>query len=55
MNENEFLLLQSIVLACQSKNTNALIELEGELWPYFNSSHKDLLRILVRTCVGEYS
>jgi len=49
MCEDEFLLLQSLVLACQSHDCEALIELEGELWPYFDTEQKDLLRKLVET------
>lgn len=49
MSEDEMLLLQSLVLACQSQDHQALLELEGELWPYFDSEQKELLRKLVRT------
>ncbi|XP_043273747.1 40-kDa huntingtin-associated protein-like [Venturia canescens] len=49
MCEDEFLLLQSLVLACQSHDIQALLELEGELWPYLDTEQKDLLRKLVQT------
>ncbi|KAI4489352.1 hypothetical protein M0802_011221 [Mischocyttarus mexicanus] len=48
MNEDEFLLLQSLVLACQSRDFQVLFELEGELWPYFNAEQKELLHKLIR-------
>ncbi|XP_046425842.1 40-kDa huntingtin-associated protein-like [Neodiprion fabricii] len=49
MSEDEMLLLQSLVLACQSQDYQALLELEGELWPYLDTEQKELLRKLVQT------
>lgn len=49
MSEKLFLLMQSLVMICQSLEINALPELESELWPYFSKEQKDLLRILVKT------
>ncbi|XP_012273589.1 factor VIII intron 22 protein [Orussus abietinus] len=49
MCEDELLLLQSLVLACQSRDHQALLELEGELWPYLDAEQKELLRKLVQT------
>lgn len=43
MNEDELLLLQSLVLSCQSHDYQALLELESELWPYLNIEQKELL------------
>lgn len=48
MNEDELLLLQSLVLACQSRDFHVLFELEGELWPYLNAEQKELLHKLIR-------
>lgn len=48
MNEDELLLLQSLVLACQSRDFQILLELEGELWPYLNAEQKELLHKLIR-------
>ncbi|KAF7405403.1 hypothetical protein HZH66_004309 [Vespula vulgaris] len=48
MNEDELLLLQSLVLACQSRDFQILFELEGELWPYLNAEQKELLHKLIR-------
>lgn len=53
MCEDEFLLLQSLVLACQSHDFQALLELEGELWPYIDTEQKDLLRKLVETLTNQ--
>lgn len=49
MSEDEMLLLQSLVLACQSQDYQALLELEGDLWPYLDHEQKELLRKLVQT------
>ena len=49
MTEDEMLLLQSLVLACQSRDYEALLELESELWPFFDTEQKELLRKLVQT------
>ncbi|CAK9802524.1 40-kDa huntingtin-associated protein [Anthophora quadrimaculata] len=48
MSEDELLLLQSLVLACQSHDYQALLELEGELWPYLNAEQKELLHKLIQ-------
>ncbi|XP_015187216.1 PREDICTED: factor VIII intron 22 protein-like isoform X2 [Polistes dominula] len=48
MSEDELLLLQSLVLACQSRDFQVLFELEGELWPYFNAEQKELLHKLIK-------
>ncbi|XP_001598992.1 40-kDa huntingtin-associated protein [Nasonia vitripennis] len=49
MMEDEMLLLQSLVLACQSHDYEALLALESELWPFFDSEQKELLQSLVQT------
>lgn len=49
MDENEMLLLQSLVLACQSRDYQALLELEGELWSIMNIEQKGLLNKLLQT------
>ncbi|XP_043592328.1 40-kDa huntingtin-associated protein-like [Bombus pyrosoma] len=48
MCEDELLLLQSLVLACQSHDYQALLELEGELWTYLNAEQKELLHKLIQ-------
>lgn len=48
MGEDEQLLLQSLVLACQSHDYQALLDLEGELWPYFNTEQKELFHKLIQ-------
>ncbi|XP_017767313.1 PREDICTED: factor VIII intron 22 protein-like [Eufriesea mexicana] len=48
MSEDELLLLQSLVLACQSHDYQALLELEGELWSYLNAEQKELLHKLIQ-------
>ncbi|KAK9306887.1 hypothetical protein QLX08_002532 [Tetragonisca angustula] len=48
MCEDELLLLQSLVLACQSHDYQALMELEGELWIYLNAEQKELLHKLIQ-------
>lgn len=48
MSEDELLLLQSLVLASQSHDYQALLELEGELWPYLDSEQKELLHKLIQ-------
>ncbi|CAL7942938.1 unnamed protein product [Xylocopa violacea] len=48
MSEDELLLLQSLVLACQSHDYQALLDLEGELWPYLNAEQKELLHKLIQ-------
>lgn len=48
MNEDELLLLQSLVLSCQSHDYQALLELESELWPYLNIEQKELLHKLIQ-------
>ncbi|KAG7199148.1 hypothetical protein KM043_018037 [Ampulex compressa] len=51
MSEDELLLLQSLVLACQSHDYQALLELEGELWPYFDAEQKELFHKLIQVFV----
>ncbi|XP_015592487.1 factor VIII intron 22 protein [Cephus cinctus] len=48
MCEDEVLLLQSLVLACQSNDCQALLELEGDLWIYLDTQQKELLRKLIQ-------
>lgn len=47
MPEVLFVLIQSLVLTCQSLDTSALPRLEGELWRYFSKDQKCLMRTLV--------
>ncbi|XP_071561408.1 40-kDa huntingtin-associated protein [Temnothorax nylanderi] len=48
MSEDELLLLQSLVLACQSHDHQAVLELENELYPYFDTEQKELLHKLIQ-------
>lgn len=50
MSTDLFILMQSLVLACQSSDpyTN-LDNIEWEFWRYLNVQQKNLLRILVRS------
>jgi hypothetical protein len=48
LTEDQFLLLQSLVMACQSHDLESLCSLEAELWCHLTSEQKDLLRTLVR-------
>nr|CAD7576778.1 unnamed protein product [Timema californicum] len=47
LSEDEFLLLQSLVMACQSHDLESLCSLEADLWRYLSTEQKDLLRTLV--------
>ncbi|XP_058805178.1 40-kDa huntingtin-associated protein-like [Phymastichus coffea] len=53
MTEDELLLLQSLVLACQSGDYEALLELEIELWFYLDTEQKELLRKLIQAYAKE--
>lgn len=48
MNEDELLLLQSLVLACQSHDHQAVLELESELYSYLDTEQKELLHKLIQ-------
>lgn len=48
MSEHIFLLLQSLVMACQSQDVSTLPEIEAELWPHLSTELQGLIRILVR-------
>lgn len=48
MSEHLFILIQSLVMACQSLDTAALPEIEADLWPFLSDELKDLLRKLIR-------
>jgi len=48
LTEDQFLLLQSLVMACQSHDMESLCNLEAELWCHLTSEQKDLLRTLVK-------
>ncbi|XP_046406222.1 40-kDa huntingtin-associated protein-like [Ischnura elegans] len=48
LSQDLFLLLQSLVMACQSHDTDSLPTLEADLWPHLQSAEqRDLLRVLV--------
>ncbi|XP_050298046.1 40-kDa huntingtin-associated protein isoform X4 [Anthonomus grandis grandis] len=48
MSKKLFLLMQSIVLICQSVDTSSLREIESDFWPFLSVEQKDLLRTLCR-------
>lgn len=50
VSSDEAILIQSLILACQTEDCDALLEMEYELWPFFSDEQKDLLR----TCVKNY-
>uniref|UniRef100_A0A6Q2X515 Factor VIII intron 22 protein n=1 Tax=Esox lucius TaxID=8010 RepID=A0A6Q2X515_ESOLU len=46
--ENVFLLLQSVVMACQEKDTESLKSLHTELWPLLSAEQNHLLHLVVQ-------
>ncbi|KAJ3615104.1 hypothetical protein NHX12_018672 [Muraenolepis orangiensis] len=46
--ETVFLLLQSVVMACQEKDTESLKALQTELWPYLSAEQNHLLHLVVQ-------
>lgn len=48
MSEKLFLLMQSLVIICQSLDTSSLEDIESEFWEFLSTEQKDLLRILVK-------
>ena len=46
MNKDLFLLLQSVVMVCQSHDVEALKELEKELWTYLEPEQQHLLHLI---------
>lgn len=46
MNKDLFLLLQSVVMVCQSHDVDALKELEKELWTYLEPEQQHLLHLI---------
>uniref|UniRef100_A0A4W5PEK2 Coagulation factor VIII associated n=1 Tax=Hucho hucho TaxID=62062 RepID=A0A4W5PEK2_9TELE len=46
--ENVFLLLQSVVMACQEKDTESLKSLQPELWPLLSAELNHLLHLVVQ-------
>ncbi|XP_044252928.1 40-kDa huntingtin-associated protein [Tribolium madens] len=48
MSQRMFILLQSLVAACQSLDTSNLDHLENELWKMVGKEERELLRILVQ-------
>ncbi|KAF4519539.1 hypothetical protein B566_EDAN009442 [Ephemera danica] len=51
LSEDLFLLLQSVVMACQTHDTESLSHLETDLWPLLSSDQRDLMRILVKVMI----
>uniref|UniRef100_A0A4W4H0B3 Factor VIII intron 22 protein n=1 Tax=Electrophorus electricus TaxID=8005 RepID=A0A4W4H0B3_ELEEL len=46
--EDVFLLLQSVVMACQEKDTESLKSLQTELWPLLSAEQNHLLHLVVQ-------
>lgn len=46
MNKDLYLLLQSVVMVCQSHDVEALKELEKELWSYLEPEQQHLLHLI---------
>uniref|UniRef100_A0A674MHX0 Coagulation factor VIII associated n=1 Tax=Takifugu rubripes TaxID=31033 RepID=A0A674MHX0_TAKRU len=46
--DNVFLLLQSVVMACQEKDTESLKSLQTELWPFLTAEQNHLLHLVVQ-------
>ncbi|XP_034044480.1 40-kDa huntingtin-associated protein isoform X1 [Thalassophryne amazonica] len=46
--ENVFLLLQSVVMACQEKDMESLKSLQTELWPFLTAEQNHLLHLVVQ-------
>uniref|UniRef100_A0A3B3ZV80 Uncharacterized protein n=1 Tax=Periophthalmus magnuspinnatus TaxID=409849 RepID=A0A3B3ZV80_9GOBI len=46
--ENVFLLLQSVVMACQEKDTESLKSLQTDLWPFLTAEQNHLLHLVVQ-------
>uniref|UniRef100_A0A7N8X4E5 Coagulation factor VIII associated n=1 Tax=Mastacembelus armatus TaxID=205130 RepID=A0A7N8X4E5_9TELE len=46
--ENVFLLLQSVVMACQEKDTESLKSLQTELWPFLTAEQNHLVHLVVQ-------
>ncbi|XP_033106691.1 40-kDa huntingtin-associated protein-like [Anneissia japonica] len=49
LSETMFLLLQSLVMACQSRDIEALTALQQDLWPLLSSTHIHLLHLIIKT------
>uniref|UniRef100_A0A3Q0QXT1 Coagulation factor VIII associated n=1 Tax=Amphilophus citrinellus TaxID=61819 RepID=A0A3Q0QXT1_AMPCI len=48
LSEDVFLLLQSVVMACQEKDTESLKSLQTELWPLLTAEQNHLLHLVVQ-------
>ncbi|CAH1794946.1 unnamed protein product [Owenia fusiformis] len=47
LNEDLFLLLQSVVMACQSKDLNSIRLLQTELWPHLSAEQNEILHLVI--------
>ncbi|XP_029655189.1 40-kDa huntingtin-associated protein isoform X1 [Octopus sinensis] len=47
LDEDLFLLLQSVVMACQSRDLDSLRSLQVELWPMLSSEQNQLLHLII--------
>jgi len=48
INEELFLLLQSVVMACQSEELDCLRSLQVELWPMLSAEQNELLHLVIK-------
>ena len=55
LSEDMFLLLQSLVMACQSRDTDALKELEKDLWPLVSTEQRHLLHLVLMKMIHPQS
>lgn len=49
MSEELFILLQSLVMACQAQDSESLRAIESDLWKQLDNEQRSLLRSLVET------
>jgi factor VIII intron 22 protein len=49
LSEELFLLLQSVVMACQAKDLDALYHLEEDLQKHLSIEQMDLMHVLIKT------
>lgn len=48
LSENLFLILQSLVMACQYCDIQSLVATESDLMPYLSNDQKTLLKVLIK-------
>ena len=53
LSEDLFLLLQSVVMVCQSHDVEVLKELEKELWTHLNREQQHILHIIITKMINK--